>query len=311
MRGKKTTGKSNFYLRVLSELKLTTNLTKIQNRLNLKKQNLNYYLRQLKKQGLVINKSQGLWELTKDGKNPSKYGNFLKQDICRGHGNVIEIKLPKEIKGWENRINTLRDKGVHFNLVGAQRTTPRIKVLGRKVWLCNDHLRIYDRPDASYYGENAIESRKQAFWEFYKIIEVIENKLGICLKPFDFEFKKEHFALIKNDLAKHHNEKGEILRIKDESGEWLIIDDSLSMGGELETNGKKALQTNVPMQKWWNDKKDNGFKVTDTFLLNAINQVTQNQVMFDKNFQSHLRVLQKMEKTIDELRREVKNAKKV
>lgn len=305
---KNSTWKNNFYFKVLNELERTTNLSKIQEKLSISKQQLNYRLRQLKKKGLIINKSRGLWEVAKSSKNSTKYGSLLPKDFIRGHAYIINIKLPKEIKGWDKRIEILKKNNINYKLVGARLTTPRIKALGRKVWLCNNHLRIFDKKNQSYYGDNAIESRKQVFWEFYKIINVIENKLRINLKPFDFDWKKEHYALIKNDLAIDQNQKGIIWRISDEGGEWLLIDDSLEEGGELENTGKKALQTNIKMQMWWNQKKQNNFKIDDSFIIQGfsktnemIGQVTQNQLIFNQNFVSHVDSIRKLGKGVEKL----------
>jgi len=298
---KNSTWKNSFYFKVLSELKLTTNLSKVQEKLNISKQQLNYYLRGLKKEGLVINKSRGLWEVAKSSKNSTKYGNFLPKDFIRGHACIINIKIPQEIKGWNRRIEILKKNNINYKLVGARLTTPRIKALGRKVWLCNNHLRIFDKKNQSYYGENAIESRKKAFWEIVKVILTVENKLGINLRPFDFDWRKEHYALIKNDLAIDQNQKGIIWRISDKEGEWLLVDDSLEEGGELENIGKKALQTNIPMQKWWNDHKKHKFEVTPTFVLNMMNGIQQNQQVFAQNMVSHVSSIKKLGKGVNKL----------
>ena len=271
---KNPTKKINLYFKVFNALRNSTNLSKIQEELNISKQQLNYYLRRLKKEGLVINKSRGLWEIVKSSKNPTKYGSLLPKDFTRGHGYVVNIKLPKGIDKWGNRIEILKKNNIHYKLVGAKLTTPRIKALGRKVWLCNDHIRIFDKKEQSYYGKNAIESKKIVFAEFYKIIGVIENKLGINLRPYNFDWKKEHYALIKNDLAIDQNRKGVIIRVSDEKGEWLLIDDSLGEGGELENTGKKSLVTNLKMQRWWNEHKKQNFQVTPTFVLNGFNKLT-------------------------------------
>ncbi len=273
MKSKRGTGNEDFYLSVLSQLKLTTNLGKIREKLDMSKQQLNYYLRRLSKAGLVVNKSRGLWEVVKNSKNSTKYGSVLPKDFIRGHGYVVEIIPKKFPKNWESRIEILDKLKINYKLVGALKTTPRIKVLGRKVWLCNNKIRIFDKKDESYYGENAIESRKEAFWKFYKILDCLENKLGFNLRPYEFNWKKEHYALIKNDLAIDQNQEGVVWRIKDKEGEWLLIDDSLEMGGELENTGKKALETNIKMQKWWNQKKENDFKIDDDYIKNNISEV--------------------------------------
>ncbi len=257
---KNSTWKKNFYLAIFSELSHTTNLKKIRKKHGLSKQKLNYYLRQMKKQGLVINPSYGTWKPLKQSKNSTKYGFLLKKDNIRGHAYIINIISKKLPKNWNKRLKIIQEKGIHYKLVGAKQTTPRIKILGRKVWLCNNHIRIFDKKGESYYEINAIESRKQAFWTFYKIINILENKLGFNLRPFDFQWRKEHYALIKNDLAIQENNKGNIMRISDEEGEWLIIDDSLERGGELENVGKKALPENIKLSKWWNALKEDNFE---------------------------------------------------
>lgn len=259
---KNSTGKDNFYLRILNLLKETSDLTKIQNVLCLSKQNLNYYLRELKKRGLISNPSTGLWEIVKDGKNITKYEGFLSKDTIRGHGYVVEFELPKNIKNWDKRIEILSKNNIHFTLVGALKDVPRIKAMGRKIWLCKNKIRVFDIPKESYYGLNGIESRKLAFPVFKKIISIVSNKLNIEINPISLKWQKEHLAFIKNDLAIEENRKGNIIRVSDEDGEWLLIDDSLGKGGELEVIGKKALVTSIPMQKWWNEQKETKFEWT-------------------------------------------------
>lgn len=310
MRSKTSTYKENFYLPILNSLKTTTNLSQIQKELSISKQQLNFYLRQLLKKQLIIKKSRGYYEVVKDSKNQLMYGNLLSKDSIRGHGYIWTIKLPKEIKDWDKRAEKLKENGIHFNLVGIQKNIPRIKILGRKVWLCNNHLRIFDKKDNSYYGENAKESRYSALNEVSLIVGALNKKLGLSISSLDIQFNKEHYALIKNDLAIEHNKKGEQLHIKDKFGEWLLIDDSMGEGGELENIGKDAFKTNIPMQKWWNNQKDTGFKVTPDFILKSINQVTQNQLMFAKNIDKHMEVLQGIENAIRELRKEIKNGSK-
>ena len=310
MRGKKTTGNNNFYLSILNILKTSTNLTKIQEKLDISKQNLNYYLRELKKNGYIYNKDRGWYELTERSKNLTKYDKILSKDISRGHAYIWNIYFSKEIKNWNKRIQILQQKDVHFILVGALKTTPRIKVLGRKIWLCNDHLRIFDKKKMSYYGLDAKESRYLAFQEIKSIVGTLNRKLGILLHPSKIHFQKEHYALIKNDLAIDQNKKGNIWRINDEDGEWLLIDDSLGEGGELENVGKKAFQTNIPMQKWWNDNKETGFKVTPNFILETFSKIAETQILDKANIQLHQKVLSDMSKTLKQIRDDLSKGKK-
>jgi biotin operon repressor len=170
---------NNFYLPIISFLETSTNLTELRKNLSISKQDLNYYLRQLKKRGMIIQKGRGWYESVKGVKNSTKYDKLLSKDISRGHAFVWEIKLPQEIKGWERRIDILKEKSINFKLVGAKLDIPRIKVLGRKVWLCKDHLRVFDKKEESYYGKTAKEARNSAFNEVLLIVGALESKLGI------------------------------------------------------------------------------------------------------------------------------------
>ncbi len=322
---KKTTGKKNFYLPIISSLEISTNLLEIQKKLGLSKQQLNYYLRQLKKKGLIKHKANGYYEVVKGSKNSTKYGSLFEKDSIRGHAYIWNVKLTKKLENWDKRIEILSKKNINYKLVGALKSTPRIKVLGRKVWLCNNHIRIFDVEKASYYGKTAQEAKRNAVLELFRIINALENKLGFIFKPFEFSFQKEHYALIKNDLAIEHNKKGIILRIKDENNdEWLLVDDSLEKGGELENVGKKAYQTNKPMQKWWNNHKETNFKVTPGAILShmdktsqileqttqQIKKVSENQVVFDKNISLHQEVLGEIRDAIKELKEERRKKKR-
>ena len=86
----------------------------------------------------------------------------------------------------------------------------------------------------------------------------------------------------------------------DIEGEWLWIDDSESLS-ELETGGLKALTRGTQVQNWWNNHKKYNFKITPEFILTTMNGIQQNQLVFDKNMSSHLRILQKIERAIDRL----------
>lgn len=309
-KSKNSTRENSFYLSILNELNLSTNLINIRNKLGISKQLLNYYLRGMRKSGLIINRSSGLWEVLEGSKKLTKYGILLTKDTIRGHAYIISVKPKKFPENWSKRIEILEKRGINYKLVGAKETTPRIKVLGRKVWLCNNRIRIFDKKGESYYGLNAIESRKQAFWGLYKVVSALENKLGLNFRPLDFEWRKEHYALIKNDLAIDQNQKGIIWRIKDGEGEWLLIDDSLGEGGELENIGKASFRTNIPMQRWWNDQKKTKFEVTPNFILNTMNGIQQNQLVFDRNMKSHLEVLGKLGRAVDKLTEKIEGFRK-
>jgi len=102
----------------------------------------------------------------------------------------LDNRFKEKPKNWDKRLDILKRNKINYKLVGAKETTPRIKVLGRKIWLCNDNLRIFDKKGNSYYGEDAKESRYKAFYEIKLIVNALNNKLGIFLKTIKNKFPK-------------------------------------------------------------------------------------------------------------------------
>lgn len=300
MESKKKVSKKDFYLPILSLLKKSTNLKEIQKTLSISKQDLNYYLRILKKKGLIERKGRGYYEISKI---IPKDTNLPKE--IRGHAFIWSVKLPKVIKNWENRIKILEKANIPFKLIGLLKKTPRIFVEGKKVWLGEKTLVIYE--PHSFYGINAIESRKYAVFSLISCLQVLESKFDINLRPYTFKPSREHYGIIKNDLAIQCNKSGEKIHIKDDlEGEWLWIDDSLQLG-ELETGGTRALLRNVQVQRWWNDQKKHNFQVTPSFLMESINGLIQAQQMNNdklnyiaQNYASHVKIVEKLNRLLGE-----------
>ena len=286
--------KENLNLTILNFLKQGFNPSKISKELNLKKQTLQYYLTNLKKKGIIQKKGYGVWEVKGFNSNTLS----PKPKLIRGHAFIWTIKLPMETKGWEERLNRLK---IPYKLIRGQ--TPRIYLGKKKVWLGKKTITLYE-PN-SFYGQNAIESRKYAVWALIQDLRALEKRLQFKLGNYVFSPSREHFALIKNDLAKQCNKQGDKIIVKDYNGDWLWIDNSDGIG-ELETGNHNALVNNIGVQKWWNDMKQTKFEVTPSFILNSVNQVTQNQLMFNQNFESHVSAIKELGESVQELTKQVK-----
>lgn len=288
-------GKESLYLSILNLLKQGKNPSKISKELNIQKQNLQYYLSILKQKGNIRKVGYGTWEV--QSFNLNTLG--IKSKSIRGHAFIWTIKLPQEIKDWEARLIKLK---IDYKLVRGQ--TPRIWLDKKKVWLGHKTITLYE-PN-SFYGNNAVESRKYAVVALLEDLRHLEKTLQFSLgNKYIFNPCREHYALIKNDLAKQVNRNGEKIIVRDEIGEWLWVDASDGVG-ELETGNHRALINNVGVQKWWNDMKSTKFEVTPSFILNSMNQVTQNQLMFNKNFESHVKAIQQLGSSVQELTNQVK-----
>ena len=175
---------------------------------------------------------------------------------------------------------------------------PRIFINKKKVWLSKNSIIIYE-PN-SFYGKTANESRKYAVFTLQETIKKLEKTLKLSLGKYIFKPSREHYGMIRNVLAQQCNKNGDKIKVSDElDGEWLWIDDSEGMFGELETGGKGITKDraglNRDVQHWFNDHKKHNFKVTPSYIQEGfkqtngmIQQVTENQLMFNKNFESHV-----------------------
>jgi predicted transcriptional regulator len=286
---------------IISEIKKGKNPSKISKEHNIKKQTLQYYLRQLKQKGIIEKQGYGIWKVSKEVSISSKA--YIPKKQIRGHAFNWKVKFKHNII-WERR---LKDNKIKYQLIGIKGSTPRIIFNDKKIWFTKTGLVIYE--PKSFFSQSSLTSKGQAVWELDKTIKALGKVLKIDLGTYQFTTSREHYGQIKNELAKQYNDKGEKLYIRDDKGIWMWIDFSHGVH-ELETNDTKNSRG---VQVWYNDMKKTNFEVTPTFLLNSINQVTQNQIMFDKNFQSHLEVIKNLNKAVLELREEIsllKNKKK-
>jgi hypothetical protein len=270
------------------------------------KQNIYYYFSSLKKKNL-IDKIGKVWQINtlEASKNLSK-AYKLKSDDIRGHAFIWKIR-GSNIKNidWKYFLN---EKKIDYDEMGLS-GTPRIILEDRKIWLGKKHIIIYFNEEDSFFAKNSLESRKLAIYSLLQTIKQLEAHLGIQIKKIEFTIAREHFPMIKNLLAIQCNNKGEKINISNKHGIWLSVDDSLGLGGELEILGSPKnlpMETSMNMQKWWNNQKETGFKVTPSFLLESMNKVTENQMMFAKNIETHMKVLTDIGDAVNDLKKEVK-----
>jgi hypothetical protein len=200
--------KKIFLLEIINAINQGKSMARFCKEKDLKKQNLNYYLRKLKDKGMIKRIGYGVWETTERSKNLTKVTREV-----RGHGFLWKIKLPK-IKHWEKRIEKLSKAEIPYKLVGAQHKTPRIIFRGRKIWLGDKYLIIYE-PE-SFIGHTALESKKLAVFRLKQLLEALENKFKISLKfngNYKFSVRRQHYALMKNLIAIQCNKEGKKIYI--------------------------------------------------------------------------------------------------
>jgi len=273
---------------------------------NIKKQTLQYYLRWLKKEGVIEKEAYGVWKVLKEVLKSTKARQVKKQ--IRGHAFNWKVRFKHNID-WERR---LKENNIKYQLIGINNSTPRIIFNGKKIWLTKTGLVIYE--PQSFFSQSSLTSKGMAVWELDKTIKKLGRKLKINLTPYQFTTSREHYGMIKNELARQYNDKKEKLFIKDNEGIWLWIDDSHSLK-ELETNNTKNSRG---VQNWWNKKKKNEFRVDDDYIQDGFKQ-TNNMIMKNaehlnfhaENMRSHVEAIKTLSETVKELREEIKNLSKL
>jgi len=257
--------KKNFVLHLLiSEIKAGNNPAEICKKHNIKKQNLQYYLRQLRDEGIVERVGYGVWKVVKEVKKTTKAHRTQKQ--IRGHAFNWKVRFKHEIN-WVERLEKFKIK---YQLIGINSSTPRIIFQDKKIWFTKTGLVIYE--PKSFFSQSSHTSKGMAVFELDSTVKALGRKLGISLDFYEFSTSREHYGQIKNELARQYNEKGEKLFIRDDGGIWMWIDDSHSLS-ELETN-KPITSKNV--QDWYNDMKKTKFEVTPSFLLESLDKIVKN-----------------------------------
>jgi len=251
-------------LLIVSQIRAGKKPAKISKEQKINKKTLQNHLRQLKEMGCIEKQGYGVWKVLKEVSISSKATSLQKQ--IRGHAFNWKIKFKNNID-WERRLKKYKIK---YQLIGINRSTPRIIFNGKKIWLTKTGLIIYE-PN-SFFAISSYTSKGMAVWELNKTIKALGRALRISLEGYRFATSREHYGMIKNELARQYNNKGEKLYIVDDEGKWMCIDFSHGIH-ELETNKP---DTSRGVQNWYNDMKKTNFEVTPTFVLEGMDKIKTN-----------------------------------
>ena len=248
---------------------------------------LTYYLTSLKSKGLIRHLGKGVWEIVQTLPKDASTREI------RGHAFIWKIKLPKEIKGWKERESILDHAKIPLIHAGK---TIRIEIKGKKVWLCNRSIIIYE--PKSFWDCRPSGTRRLAVYELLETIKALESKIGIKLGKFKFSVKREHFSITKNELANQCNKQGEKIRVRDNGELWFEIDDSYNLDEAefYKTKSYSGLVNSTGAQGYFNSHKNTNWKVTPEFILNTL-AIQQNQLnQYSEQIKSHLALIQEYRK---------------
>ena len=293
--------------RTLELIKEGYNPSKICKEYKIPKQTISYYVDKLKKLGCIEKRGYGVWKFIRKvpirpkGSISSQSRTSKKKEI-RGHAFIWKIDF-FEPPNWKRYIinSTLKYQKIH------QEKTIRILYKGRKIWLKKDGGMIIYEP-LDFLGTSSFHVKGMAVYEMDLLIKSLFRRMKIKFRPYRFTTSREHFAHIKNELARQYNEKKEKLFVRSEEGTfWLWIDHSKGEN-ELEVgNIKDAPIISRQAQNWYNDQRKTKFEVTPTFILNSMHGIQENQVAFDRNMKSHIKAVQDLGKGVRKFTKAINN----
>lgn len=281
---------------VFTSLKNGKSTKQIRKELNISKQKLQYYLDKLKKDNYIKKIGYGVWQTSKD-----RVGS-----LTRGHAFMWHLRLPNQII-WDK---ILKKRKIPYKLINNKHTY-QIYFRDNKLWLSRNSIIIYDIN--SYFGTNAVYSRKLAFFALRELLNALQSKLGVNLQKnhlFIVKTSRQHYSLVKNCLAIQCNKNNEKINVYNEKGLWFSIDNSYNLEEAETLHPKTSLTDSLGIQRYFNEHKDTKFEVTPKFILKVMNGIQRNQLQFAENMTSHVGAIQTLGREVRGLGRAIRKVMK-
>ena len=309
---------SSFYFTIYNEISKGLNPHKIALKYNVSKQQVHYYIKKLLTEGCIKKIGYGVWEAIKPPKEEvkkevKKKGHhrlqpFIKPSSKKIRSHAFMFKLwivPQE--NWENRDILLKKLG--FSCKKVNKTGVSTVISGNTVVFYPRHIIVWDKH--SYISDSPKKNKQTAIQSLKSFIVRLNNLFKIELKIRRFKCLKEHHSLLNNEMAKAYEQEHKKLEVSDEYGRWANIDNSFNLH-EFEVyknkhpNPNQAINDTDGVARFFNDLKKTNFEATPSFLMEMIGKVTQNQLIFAENMQSHIHAIKTLAKNVDELTRLIK-----
>jgi len=175
-------------------------------------------------------------------------------NTIRLHNLVFKINI-KKIKGWKNKEKLLNLRQISFKTINLGTwKTEQIVIDNRKIWLNPKRLILYM---GDYYENTPFEAFEKSLQDMKGLIQKVEKALNLNLinKDFiDFEVSRQHYALIKNQLAEQYNkDKKKLFIYDDENRLRLLIDNSLNLKEFEAVHNEKSRDDSTKVQDHFRD----------------------------------------------------------
>lgn len=230
----------------------------------------------------------------------------VESNDIRLHNIVVTFRLPKTYS--YNELNKLLHiRKINTNLINkATHITNAIVIDNYKIWLDKSKLTIFMK---QYIGKTPLDAFSSFLSDLESIIIKTEQILGLKLhegKSLIFKISRNHYALVKNQLAEEYNKKGKKLFVYDDRNELrLLIDDSLSLSEFEAVHSKKAYEDSGKIQIHFKDLIENNPPTNSELsqhimtLTNAIQEtvderkaVRDDLLLLAEQIKSHLALIQ-------------------
>lgn len=269
---------------ILNLIKEGKSPAQISKDLSVAKQTIAYYVDKLKKLDCIERVGYGSWRFIKDlkqvpinhkGTRKGSNSDLQKREI-RGHAFIWKIRFYDPIN-WENVVQKYKKLTLTFQRICKGKVFRTI-FRSRKIWLTKDGMVIYESLD--FFGPSSFSVKGTAVYEMDLIVKDLLRKLGLRFREYQFTTSREHYAIIKNELAKQYNDRKEKMIIKTEDGSvWLWIDHSK---GEHELETKDPI-INRQVQNHYNSHRKHGFKHDADFIENQDQKIKKHDQIIDKS----------------------------
>lgn len=303
-------------VQVLDEIKSGLSPAQIVKKYSIPKQNVSYFVGKLKEKGCIQKKGYGVWGYIRPLKEVKEVKDLTTRHYQRPTSKSLTSQPKREIRGhafiwkiqflknynWDNVVKNYKKKKLTFQYMQHNKIWRTI-FNNRKVWLGRKGMTIYEPID--FLGKSSFEVKGRAVFEMDLLIKQILQELGLKLLPYRFTTSREHYGIVKNELARQYNDKKQKMHIRSEDGTiWMWIDDSKGLG-ELENCDPTI---NRQVQNYWNNHKDHNFKVDASFILNGFDKLTKaiqhnadNLGYYADHLQSHVASVQVLGRNVDVL----------
>jgi len=261
----------------------------------------------LLEKGCIRKISRGSYEVTSKGLHSL---NKSSSNLIRLHNLAFKITILQKPINWELKRSRIANIRLLAKDITFGNTKYQIHTFSSLKVKTTSNSIIFYMP--SFYGKNTDNCFEQALnflWKAIPKTEALFNVILIKDRKANIEIISQHYAKLQDCLAKLYKTEGNKLYIKDKDNNlWLIADYSFKVD-ELETIYNKTAKEDMDTVKdFLNDLRKN--PATMTQVLEAIKGVTSNQVIFDKNFQSHLQVIKKLGNSVNRLTSHISKLKK-